>query len=55
MLQRSVTAAVEQFWPATGDRPTTPDRRASSVEALVDKIQQLSPRSEAQRFLQTRL
>jgi Protein of unknown function (DUF4239) len=52
ILQRSVAAAIEQFWPATGDRPATPDRRASSVEALVDKIQQLSPKSEAQRFLQ---
>jgi hypothetical protein len=29
------------------------NRRASSVEALIDDIQQLSPHSEAQRFLQS--
>ena len=53
VLQRSVAIAIDQFWPANGDRPSTTDRRASSVEALFDKIQQLSPHSEAQHFLQT--
>ena len=51
-LQSSVVAAMEQFWPANRDRPATIDRRASSVESLYDKIQQLSPQSEAQRSLQ---
>ena len=50
-LQRSVVAAMEQFWPANRDRPATIDRRASSVEALYDNIQHLSPHSEAQRSL----
>jgi len=52
MLQRSVAAAIEQFWPANGGRPATIDRRASSVEALYDNIQRLAPQSEAQRALQ---
>jgi hypothetical protein len=52
MLQRSVAAAIEQFWPANGGRPVTLDRRASSVESVYDRIQQLSPQSEAQRSLQ---
>ena len=52
MLQRSVAAAIEQFWAADRDRPATIDPRASSVEALYDNIQRLSPQSEAQRSLQ---
>jgi hypothetical protein len=52
LLKRSVAAAIEQFWPANGDRLATIDRRASSVEALFDNIQQLSPHSEAQQSLQ---
>src|SRR5262245_53646442 len=51
MLHRSVAAVIEQFWPANGRRPATIDRRASSVEALFDTIQQLSPQSEAQRTM----
>ena len=27
-LKRSVTAAIEQFWPTSGNNPTTIDRRA---------------------------
>jgi hypothetical protein len=52
LLQRSVAAAVDQFWPANGDRPATIDRQATSVEALYANIQRLSPQSEAQRSLQ---
>ena len=52
LLQRSVAAAIEQFWPANAGPPATIERRASSVEALFDNIQRLSPQSEAQRFLQ---
>jgi hypothetical protein len=52
MLKGSVVAALEQFWPVNGDRPATIDRRATSVEALYDNIQQLSPHSEEQRSLQ---
>jgi hypothetical protein len=50
---RSTAAALEQFWPTDRDRPATLDRRATSVEAVYSNIQQLSPHSEAQRFLQS--
>jgi hypothetical protein len=53
MLQRSVATAIAQFWLADGDRPATIDQRASSVEAVVDDIQTLTPQSEAQRLMQS--
>ena len=52
MLQRSVAAVLEQFWPANRARLVTIDRSASSVESVYDKIQRLAPRSDAQRSLQ---
>src|SRR5262252_10221052 len=33
LLQRSVTVALEQFWPETGSQPVNINRRTSSVEA----------------------
>jgi hypothetical protein len=53
MLQRSVAAAIERFWPANRDQPETIDPRASPVEALYDKVQELSPQTEVQRSLQS--
>jgi hypothetical protein len=53
MLQRSVAASIERFWPANRDRPETVAPRASPAEALYDKIQELSPQTEAQRSLQS--
>ena len=53
LLQRSVTVALAQFWPENGSPPVNIDRRTSSVEALFDNIQRLSPQSDAQRFLQS--
>jgi hypothetical protein len=53
VLQRSVAAAIERFWPTNRDRPETVAPRASPVEALYDKIQELLPQSEAQRSLQS--
>jgi hypothetical protein len=50
-LRRSVTAAVDQFWPAGGGPPATLDRRATSVDFLVDEIQRIAPQSETQRVL----
>jgi hypothetical protein len=52
ILQRSASAAIDQFWPANGTRPSPLDREASSAESLYDHIQRLSPQSEAQRSLQ---
>src|SRR6266481_3968422 len=53
VLQRSVAAAVERFWPADGKPPGAVEPGASPVEALYDKIEALSPQSEAQRALRT--
>ena len=53
LLQRSVTVALAQFWPENGSQSVKIDRRTSSVEALFDNIQRLSPQSDAQRFLQS--
>jgi Protein of unknown function (DUF4239) len=51
LLQRSVAVAVERFWPADGAKPIAIDPGSSPVEALYDKIDELSPQSEAQRSL----
>src|SRR5262249_17403571 len=53
LLQLSVSVALEQFWPENGSQPVNLERRTSSVEALFDNIQRLSPQSDAQRFLQS--
>ena len=53
LLQRSVTVALAQFWPENGSQSVKIDRRTSTVEALFDNIQRLSPQSDAQRFLQS--
>jgi hypothetical protein len=53
LLQRSVAATLERFWPAEGARPIAVDPRASPVEALYDKIEELSPQSDAQRALRS--
>jgi hypothetical protein len=49
LLQRSVAATLERFWPADGVRRMEADPKISPVEALYDKIEALSPQSEAQR------
>jgi hypothetical protein len=51
LLQRSVAATVEQFWPAEGAKPIAIDPGASSVEALYGEIEELSPQSDVQRSL----
>ena len=53
VLQRSVAATVERFWPAERARPIAIDPGASPVEALYDKIEELSPQSDAQRSLRS--
>ena len=53
VLQRSVAASIERFWPTNRDRPETVGPRTSPVEALYDKIQELSPQTEAQRSLRS--
>jgi hypothetical protein len=51
LLQSTVAAVVERFWPADGARPIAIDPNISPVEALYDKIEKLSPQNEAQRLL----
>jgi hypothetical protein len=53
LLQRSVAATVEQFWPAEGAKPISINPGASVVEALYDQIERLSPQSDAQRALRS--
>src|SRR6266478_1939932 len=53
LLQHSVAATLERFWPAQGKGSIAVDPRASPVEALYDKIEALSPQSEAQRALRS--
>jgi len=53
VLQRSTAAAVERFWPTAGAKPIAVDAQASPVEALYEKIEELSPQGEAQRSLQS--
>jgi hypothetical protein len=53
VLQRSTAAAVERFWPTAGAKPTAVDAQASPIEALYEKIEELSPQGEAQRSLQS--
>jgi len=55
LLQRSVAATIERFWPAEGAKriAIAIDPAASPVEALYDKIEALSPQSDAQRSMQS--
>jgi hypothetical protein len=53
LLQSSVTATLERFWHAQGGEPIAVNPQASPVEALYDKIAELSPQSEAQRSVQS--
>ena len=59
LLQHYLAAAIERFWPADRGRAgtihprATLDPRASPVEALFDKLQELSPQNETQRALQS--
>jgi len=53
LLRHSVAATLERFWPARGTGSIAVDPRASPVEALYDKIDELSPQSDAQRSLRS--
>jgi hypothetical protein len=53
LLQRSVAATVEQFWPAEGPKPIAITLGTSAVEALYGKIEELSPQSDVQRSLRS--
>jgi Protein of unknown function (DUF4239) len=53
LLQRSVAVTIERFWPAEGAKPIAIDPAASPVEVLSDKIETLTPQSDAQRSMQS--
>jgi hypothetical protein len=53
-VQLAVTRLVDQTWPKTGAKPSQPpDPTAIGSEPIYDKIQALSPNSDAQRSLQS--
>src|SRR6267378_5966767 len=51
--QRAVVAAIERFWPADSHASAVIDPKASPVKILYDKIDELSPQSEAERSLKS--
>jgi hypothetical protein len=51
LLRRSVVHLLEQIWPEDGSRPESVAPSAGA-EALYERIQELSPKTEAQRTLQ---
>ena len=56
LLQRGVASLIERMWPEKRMKQTEvkpPDPRAG-IEALQDKLLQLSPQNDAQRWLQSR-
>src|SRR5262245_9908843 len=50
-LRRSVARAIDQMWPQVGSNPAELNPAATGAEGVVEKIQALSPQSEAQRSL----
>jgi hypothetical protein len=55
LLRRGLVSALDQFWPEetkgqTGAKPFVP---GAGLEALQDKLRQLSPQNDAQRLLQS--
>jgi hypothetical protein len=50
-LRATVTRMIGQFWPEDGSRPSGQPSIAS--EALYDKLQDLAPKNESQRLLQS--
>jgi hypothetical protein len=56
LLRRGVAAAVEHVWPkeSTGQTEANAVDPRAALEALQDKLRQLSPPNDAQRWLQSR-
>ena len=52
-LRLWTAGTVERVWPAEGDRPLTIDLGVSPAKAIYEKIEQLSPQTDAQRSLQS--
>ena len=56
LLRRGVASAMEHVWPkeSTGQTEAKAVDPRAALEALQDKLRQLSPRNDAQRWLQSR-
>jgi hypothetical protein len=56
LLRRAVAAAIEQNWPEDKIGPAVAQARGGKVdmEAIPDKLRQLSPRTDAQRWIKSR-
>jgi hypothetical protein len=52
-LQRSVAATIERVWPTQGGSSIAVNAQASPIEAIYDKIAELTPQSDAQRSVQS--
>src|SRR5215813_2115650 len=52
-LGRSVARAIDQMWPQSGSQVAELNPAAAGGEGFIDKVQALSPQSEAQRSLRT--
>ncbi|HKN02169.1 MAG TPA: hypothetical protein VJX23_16770 [Candidatus Binataceae bacterium] len=52
-LRESVTRTLDALWPQDGSGPPDLEPAASGSEALYDAIQDLSPKDEAQRTIQS--
>lgn len=53
LLRRAVARAIDRMWPQDRSQPAQLEPTAAGGEALYDSIQELAPKSEAQRSLQT--
>jgi hypothetical protein len=53
LLRRAVALAINRIWPENSTRPATLDPTAAWAEGLYDKIQELSPQNDTQRWLQS--
>jgi hypothetical protein len=53
LLQRSTAETIERFWPTQGKGSIAVDPRTSPVEALYDRVEALTPQSDAQRSMQS--
>jgi Protein of unknown function (DUF4239) len=53
LLRQDVADTVERFWPENGAKHITMDPAGSPAEAMYDRVDGLSPQTEAQRSLRS--
>jgi hypothetical protein len=56
LLRRSIDSTIKRIWPEDkiGQAVTEPPGGRAPIEAIQDQLRQLSPRNDAQRWLQSR-